>query len=315
MIKYRLYVNVSVWAALGVSLVYALAVWSGFYGFGNDYYAAYSKENLAWGGWTDRLGWVLSTMTVGRVHIGVFIVSFLTSLATAFLIRESLSRGRNKFFSLFFILLLVAIHTWPVIMSTSNAMRQGLAMSFIFLSLVFFARDRFFWMMFFLFLSAFSHKSGLMFLGLALAAHLCKKLIRRSFGLHFLIGLAAFSVAFFILPFYAVLEEESRVISGDFRVPFLIISLSYIALSTYKKTFLRSGYHLVVYYFSFVFPVFFFRGLNWEFERLGMIMLFPYIFSFGDFLNKRSSVVYLPGTFLALLMLTISTGMYSSLKS
>ena len=51
-----------------VSLSFSLLVGSGFYGFGNDFYAAYYKSNIAWGGFTDQLGWVLSTLTIYKTQ-------------------------------------------------------------------------------------------------------------------------------------------------------------------------------------------------------------------------------------------------------
>ena len=39
-------------------------------------YAAYHKHNLGWGGPWDRLGYIISTLSIGGVHIGVHLVSF-----------------------------------------------------------------------------------------------------------------------------------------------------------------------------------------------------------------------------------------------
>ena len=41
---------------LMIAIVFGLLLGSGAYGYGNDWYAAYHKPNLAWGGVWDRLG-------------------------------------------------------------------------------------------------------------------------------------------------------------------------------------------------------------------------------------------------------------------
>jgi len=315
MYKYQNKYSATFGLVLGLSLIYALVVWSGFYGFGNDYYAAYYKANLAWGGWNEQLGWILSTMTIGNVHIGVFVVSFFLALATGLLTREHIAYKRKHVFLLLLVLMSIAIHTWPIIMSTSNAMRQGLAMSFVFLSLVMFSRNLGLWMVFFLSMASLSHKSGIIFLGIILAAFVSRRIIVHFPVIHFFIGLACFALVYFSLPFYSFLEEDSRIISGDFRLPLLIISMSYIAMATWKRKFLFRDYSMAVYYFSFIFPVFLIQGFNWQFERLGMMMLIPYIFSFGFFLEKKSNTFYLLSTFIMLLVLTIYTGMYAALRA
>ena len=54
------------------------------------------------------------------------------------------------------------------------------------------------------------------------------------------------------------------------------------------------------------------NGLNWQYERLGMMMIIPYILSFGSLFSKSSYNTYLILTFLLLLFLTIYAGMYTN---
>ena len=58
----------------------------------------------------------------------------------------------------------------------------------------------------------------------------------------------------------------------------------------YKQKFLSSTFSLSLYYFSFIAPTLFMNGLNWRYERLGMMMLIPYILAFGSILNR--SILY-----------------------
>ena len=53
------------------------------------------------------------------------------------------------------------------------------------------------------------------------------------------------------------------------------------------------------------------HGLNWQYERLGMMMIIPYILSYGSIFDKISYKLYITSAFLLLLILTIYTGMYS----
>ena len=85
-----------------------------------------------------------ATASINGVHLGVQIVTFILTISAGFLIREHI-KFKESYSLVFFILLYVtAIHTWPIIMSTSNAMRQGLSMSFIFLAFVAGSRKKFY---------------------------------------------------------------------------------------------------------------------------------------------------------------------------
>ena len=70
---------ISSFALLLIAIIFASILGSGVYGYGNDWYAAYHKHNLGWGGPWDRLGYIISTLSIGGVHIGVHLVSFILS--------------------------------------------------------------------------------------------------------------------------------------------------------------------------------------------------------------------------------------------
>ena len=54
------------------------------------------------------------------------------------------------------------------------------------------------------------------------------------------------------------------------------------------------------------------NGLNWQYERLGMMMIIPYILSFGTIFNRSSYKLYLISVILLLFFLTIYVGIYSN---
>lgn len=296
-----------------IALFYALVVGGGLYGYGHDYYAAYYKSNLNWGVWYDRLGWRISTLTVYGVHLGVYVTSFILALCCGLLIDDHLRRKKMVSVPLFVFIFLIAIHTWPIIMSTSNAMRQGLGMSGLFVSLICFGHRKPGLMISILFLSSFLHKSILIFWPVIVFSYFAIRL-NRNILVHLFFGLIGFFCALICIPELILIEGETRVIRGDFRLPFLLIALVFIIFCVFESRGLYRGYNIVVFYFSWIFPVFYILGLNWEFERIGMVMLLPYIFSFGSFLSKKSCQLYLGCVFASLLSLTFSTGMYASLE-
>ena len=76
--------NLSTIIILIISILFALVVGSGFYGYGNDFYSSYYKANLDWGGIFDRLGFILATASINGVHLGVQIVTFILTISAGF---------------------------------------------------------------------------------------------------------------------------------------------------------------------------------------------------------------------------------------
>ena len=300
---------------LSFSLIFALLVGSGLYGYGIDYYAAYHRSNIGLGGTFDFIGYRVATLTIFETHIGVHITTFLLSLSVGLLIRENLRLKLNYSLAFFILLYLIVIHTWPIIMSTTNAMRQGLTMSFIFLALISSSRKNYVWLVIFILVSIFMHKSGLLLSMIVLFATYLNNLLRsvlfkRRRVIHFLFG------TLLLITFYAAISynfdtsEGSKIIEGDFRAAFVLLSFSYVILSFVHKSLINGPYNLTLYYYSFMSPAILMNGLNWEFERLGMMMLIPYILAIGTIFDRTLNKFYLIIVFLVLLLLTIFMGMY-----
>lgn len=312
--------NFSTIIILSISIMFAVVIGSGLYGYGNDFYAAYHKPNLVWGGIFDRLGYAVATLSINGVHLGVHIVTFFLTLSSGFLIREHI-KFKQSYSIIFFILLyIIAIHTWPVIMSTSNGMRQGLSMSFIFLALISSSRRNYFWMIVFLIVAIFMHKSGLILAAITIFATIVNNMFVKfsptsKILINLTIGTLSLIAAYLFFDIAGLNEEKpSKIIGGDFRAAFILIGFMYITLSFFFKAILANAFNLTLYYFSFIAPSLLLNGLNWEYERLGMMMLIPYILCFGTLLNKNSYQIYLFACFLLLFLLTVFTGMFASLK-
>tara|TARA_B100000674_G_scaffold178673_3_gene144674 strand:- start:2853 stop:3839 length:987 start_codon:yes stop_codon:yes gene_type:complete len=306
---------------LTISILFALMVGSGLYGYGNDFYSSYYKANLDWGGLFDRLGFILATASINGIHLGVHIVTFILTVSAGFLIREHIKFKQSYSLVFFILLYITAIHTWPIIMSTSNAMRQGLSMSFIFLAFVAGSRRKIYWMTIFSILATLTHNSGIVLSSVVIFSYVVKNVLEdfspasKKF-LNLIIGIMLLMFCFVFIKIAGLNEvgRPSKIIGGDFRGAFVFIGTLYILLSFFYKSILANSFNLSLYYFSFVAPSLLLNELNWEYERLGMMMLIPYILSYGILLNRFSYQIYLLIIFILLLFLTIATGMYASFK-
>tara|TARA_B100000965_G_C19430875_1_gene686453 strand:- start:391 stop:924 length:534 start_codon:yes stop_codon:yes gene_type:complete len=177
-------------------------------------------------------------------------------------------------------------------------------------------------MLFFSLPAIFTHKTGLLLVLIVLFATIFNNLIsnfsqRSRPIISFIVGILSLIFSYYglsIIGFVLAGDEGSRIIAGDFRFAFVFISFVYIALSFFYKDILSNSFNLTLYFFSFISLALLLNDLNWQYERLGMMMLIPYILSFGILLNNFSYKIYLVLIFLALIFLTIFTGMYASLK-
>ena len=307
---------------LFISLFFSLLVGSKFYGFGIDYYSAYKTPNINWGNWYDFLGYRVSSFTIFGKNIGVYLVSFLLSISWGVLLKKFVKlKGIDSIF--FFILIYVmALHTWPIIMSTSNAMRQGITMSLFFLSFAFLLEQKYFKSFFFVFISIFMHKSGiilfLIFVNVFFVKFVSNSIKANKYITIFYIiyGLLIYFFIYYLLIWNKHVDiVYSKIIEKDYRYHFIFISLIYVLLFSYKFNFLKNNtVTLFLYIFSFgIFSVFL-LGLNWEYERFMMMMTLPYILIFSTLLNKNSSYYFLFISISSLLLLTIYNGMYDALK-
>lgn len=299
----------AVYTILGV--FFSLFVYLGGYGFGHDYYAAYKRINVSSTGILDWLGWKLATLGLGDQHIGVFVVTFLLTMGTAasFLLRGS---GTNimSVAAYFF-----ALHSWPIIMSTSNAMRQGVAMSFLYLGLYFMKSSRYILALVFFSLMTFSHKSGLIFLGMLMVLWFHRFFFHRfRFSSFFLIICSVVGSVFLalILILFVGVEEESRVIAGDIRAPAVLIMVGYLLLWIFKGD-RNDPIQRFLVVCCVTIPVVLILGLNWQFERLFMIISLLLVIFYSEFTGKWRSVALLFSFFL-FWSATVYMGMFNALK-
>ena len=319
----KLSVNFSSIIIFLVAIIFTMIVNFGIYGYGTDYYHAYTKgfewnKPAAESSLFDYLGYRIATLTINGFYVGVYVTTFILTISTGLLIREYTKSRQSYSLILFLIIFIISIHTWPVIMSTSNAMRQGLTMSFIFLALIYNYRKNYYWMIFFSVVAIFMHKSGIFFSAIIFYGAIMNKLFAnfsydKKIIINFFIGTLSLIVSYYLINTFLLREdfESSRIVGGDFRWAFAFISIIFILFSSFNKSILINSFNYILYYYSFISLSFLMSNLNWQYERLGMMMIIPYILSYGFIMNNRSYGIYLILSFLALLFLTIYTNMYS----
>jgi hypothetical protein len=122
---------------LAISLCYGYIVGAGYYGFSNDFYAEYYKNNLIYPSFREIAGSLLSTLTIFNIHLGVELTSFFLALSVGLLIRSFFISNNKYSINIFLFIFLITLHTHPLIMSTSGAMRQGWVMSIVYIALSF----------------------------------------------------------------------------------------------------------------------------------------------------------------------------------
>lgn len=109
-------------------------------------------------------------------------------------------------------------------------------------------------------------------------------------------------------------KAPGKIIEGDYRWALLLISIINVVLSFIYKQILDNSFNLSLFYFSFISVAVLMAGHNWEYERLGMMMIIPYIFLIGCVVKKNISYkIYLLTSLSLLFFMTLYTGMYASL--
>jgi hypothetical protein len=299
-----------------ISLSFSIILGSGLYGYSGDYHSTYFKNNLNWNEWHgDRLGWRISTFTIFNQHLGVYITSFFLAFSTGKLLSNFFIFNRNFSLFYFLILYLITIHTWPIIMSTSNAMRQGLTMSFFYLSLCALNEHKPKKSILFIILANFSHTAGNYFLIIYLMTlsieFLFNKLKINKYAIIFLIILAS-AILYYYLKSSTYI---SFIIGNDFSKFFLLINISMIFyLSFFIEKVLKNYFSIVILINSFLAPAFFFNNLWWQYERINMMFVILMILVFGSFFKKNQNLFVCFLSLISLLLLTYYTGMYSSFR-
>jgi hypothetical protein len=300
-----------------ISIIYGFIVKFGYIGFGIDYFYAYHKSNVIGSSIFNSVGWYLTTLNLFNTQLGIFLVPFLISLSTGYLLKYffTIQNLNSRFF--FIIILIFSLFSWPLVISSNNAMRQGLMMSFIFFSIVLIADKKFYFGIFFILIATFTHRSGIAFLFVTSSIYFYKTLFEKFFinrGSNYLIfGFLIFTISLIINLLdqtYYGRYGSNTAIGIDFTYLNILINLLFIIYFTIYHKLLKNYLLLFLYFFSFSALAIFCAGLNWEYERYNMIMIAAYIYAFAICFEINSKYIYLLTSLFILFILTILTGMY-----
>ena len=161
MLRSKVFLKQSLLVIFIISFIFSFLKGIGVYGFGNDYYVIYNEHNLNFGSLFNRLGWIISTFSLKNIHLGVYLTSLILTISFGVLLRSIFQIQKLYDIYFFTFILVIGFHCWPIIMSTSNAMRQGLCMSMIFFFYItFYLKKKILISLCFVVLSLFMHKSG-----------------------------------------------------------------------------------------------------------------------------------------------------------
>lgn len=305
-----------------ISFIYSFLTGSGFYGYNIDYYSFYNLPDSTFTTF-DILGGILSSLTIFNFNIGVYLTSFFLSLSLGILIKSFFSIKKAKSSILFIIIYIAFLHSHPIIMSTSGAMRQGWAMSFIFFSISMYINYNYTKSKFFIFIAIFLHKSGIFFFLIYLFSLVINKYIKKkkfififSFFLIFLIILIFDHLIQFLIPLNLIPSLTSRiVIANDMRFYWLLLNSFYLIFyfflpkSNFNNPLNFLSIFLFFLYIFFIIILFF--GFNDQYERLNMMTAIFYFFLVTSFLTKQYFYFFILMISFMYLYLTIMLGMYS----
>ena len=305
-----------------LSFIYSFLAGSGFYGYNIDYYFFYKLPDSTFTNF-DSLGGALSSLTIFNFNIGVYLTSFFLSLSLGVLIKSFFSIKKAKSSLLFIIVYIAFLHSHPIIMSTSGAMRQGWAMSFIFLSISMYINCNYTKSKFFIFIAIFLHKSGIFFFLIYLFSFVINKYIKKkkfififSFFFFFLIILIIDHLIEFLIPLNLIPSLSSRiVIANDMTFYWLLLNIFYLIFYFFlPKSNLNNPLNFLSLYLFFLFIFFIiilFLGFNDQYERLNMMTAIFYFCLVASFLRKQYFYLFILSLSFIYLYLTIMLGMYS----
>jgi len=300
---------------LFLSLCYGFLHGYGFYGFSNDYYHEYSRSNINYNIWNEY-GIVLSTLSIYNLHIGVYLTSFFLAFSSGLMLKAFFEEKEIRSLGFFMFIFLIILHTHPIIMSTSGAMRQGWTMIFIFFYIFFFLKQKFFLSFVMITISLFMHKSGLFFFTLYIittaSLYLLKKIKPKVLVL---ITLSLIVSILMIIYMQINTFSNQRIVSGDFRVAWGLINITYLFYYLYDYKFFSHSklnkLSLFFYYHSLFAILMVFNNFTYFYERINMIIAIPLILLVLSHFKKNIYYLSISLVMSLYLFLTIYQGMYT----
>lgn len=264
---------------------YSAVLGSGYIGYGIDVQKNYLLGKIVSYSPLDAIGTQLSILRFNSLYLGVFLTTFLMvssiTLFYCFYLKLPILKTSLYLIPLFL--------SWPVILPTLNALRQGISTAFfIFLLYFFYKTDtvvlrKTIIILVFSLLVIFSHKIGIILI-FSFLIQLLYFWLQRIKAPNPIIATSVVLSLFFLMPLLLSVnysDYESRTVGLDLR--FLIFPLFFAAVYSCINSFSRryanpnfslSFFLLILYTISFFFALF---GFSYQVERIIMFSLIPAI--------------------------------------
>lgn len=149
-------------AYIGVLLgiIYAVLIIVGPIGYGIDVHESYIyADSWDWGG--EPVGWFISSRWLSILGLRIYIGAFLTALVLSYglyaLVNKLLAERYNNLFILAISFLLFFTH--PIILGSTNVLRQGISQGFYYLMILYFINRKSFQFILCFILAFLSHNS------------------------------------------------------------------------------------------------------------------------------------------------------------
>lgn len=292
-----------------ICIQYSLAHQLGFYGYGIDYRGWYGKKENFYvsSRIIDNLGFLLSTLTINQIHLGVLITSMLYSISNLYLFNLFLKKRKL----VLLVSMTLCLHTWPLIMGVSNGMRQAIMASFLTFAIIrAYKTDKI--PIVLIVLCTLAHNSGAFFSGILIFALLQTKYLRpRPLNLLFF-GVCGFLTISYVSGSFLIVPGGTRIIGGDFRYPFLLINLTIVLFLLQRKN--LTSPQLFLFYTNFCAPAIFMVGGNYEYERLNQVLILLNITILANMLKASQNTIIITSTMFLFVIMTYATGMFSGLQ-
>ena len=266
--------------ALVVSCLFAWLHFKGYYGYGSDFIHTYQYINDPKGRYTDYFGSYVVGLGDGKHPYSIFLVSLFLIFSASLMLKLRLQALQKVSWLTYVVGIILIAHIWPIFMSFSNVMRQGVLMFFLYMALYFLSTGKKKYFVIMLLPLAFSHKSSPFYLVILSLLYLAPKFkfkydIQQK-NLIIFLGLFLFLILFSMYSIFIGDRGPSRVIGGDFSNIMWVLSMLWLA-SYYFST---RNYSVIANFlalYTIIISVFYFKGLIWEYERLIMVVLLLYI--------------------------------------
>lgn len=290
-----------------VALIISVLHGSGFYGFGNDFYAGYHLPNLQRGSVFDFLGFRIATLSIFGRHIGVYLTTFFIMYSLGFFIKnycEALSK--NKLHSA--ALVLIYGNAWPIFLTTSNAMRQGLSMAVLFMlaSLLLSNNRLAIRHGVLLLIGIFLHKSFIPILFSMLAPIKFKKI--------YLLFLIAVGILIIMSSLFHFSFTGPRRSIGLDVTPILNIIATLVVVSLFYKSRLSQNFAKAIIGANLAYIVSLPFLDTWASERIGFSIFIPTLFYLLAFLKLKHIFLSIYAIGIGLIILTNYIGLHASFK-